>query len=787
MSMLRRKRWRDLWKMRGQILAVALVAAVGVANLVMSRATLESLEGSRDRFYREYAFADAFADLKRAPESVARQLARVDGVAMVDTRVVTFGRAELPKFRQPIRVQAISLPEFSGLRLNRLHLRAGREPDPGERGALVVSDAFAEAHGLHPGAEMTLVLHGHRQRFHVTGIGTTPEFVAQLAPMTLFPDARRFAVVWISRPVLAAAIDMDGAFNSVALRLDPRVPFEHVRAPIDRVLSRYGGIGAVARADQPSHRYLSEEFRQLRTMARLFPAVFLGVAAFVLYVVLGRLVAGQREQIGTLRAFGFEPREIWYHYAGYALVTGLLGAGLGLVLGARLGSTMADLYREFYRLPFLDFRLSAGAVLLALAVSLGSALLGALMPVLGAARLAPAEAMRPEVPWKGTMPGLVRAFRLAKLSQAHRMIVRNMQRRPFRTLLTLVGLAFGTAVMMMGRFQNDAIDDIVQRQYRRVERQDIAVAFTEPRSRRVVHELAALRGVRLAEPERSVPVLVRHRSASYRTALRGLAPGAQLRRAVDARGRIVQLPPGGVVLTDYLAHLLGARPGDPIELEVLDGRRKVLRMPLAGMVGEPFGSQAYLPLSTLDRLLGEGARASGATLTVQGDALPAVLAALERRPAIAGIDERLAGIRNFYEGMAKTILTFTLIATMFGVVITAGVIYSSARVALSERARDLASLRILGFTEAEVSYLLLGELTLLTVLAVPLGFLLGHGLIALLVLGYDSDLFRIPHHVSAATYGIAGVTTLATGLLCGGLLWRRVAQLDLIGVLKARD
>lgn len=339
----------------------------------------------------------------------------------------------------------------------------------------------------------------------------------------------------------------------------------------------------------------------------------------------------------------------------------------------------------------------------------------------------------------------------------------------------------------MGRFQNDAIDDIVERQFRQAERHDVSVAFFEPMAPKVLQELASLPGVVTVEPERAVPVLVRYRAARYRTALRGLSPGARLRRAIDSRGRPIQLPLRGVVLTDYLAELLGARMGDVIELETLDGRRRVLRLPLAAVVGEPFGSQAYLPLATLDRALGEGERVSGAVLAADSAGLPRLLDELERRPAVAGVDQRLAGIRNFYEGMANTILTFTLIATLFGVVITAGVIYSSARVALSERARDLASLRILGFTSAEVGYLLLGELALLTVLAIPLGFLLGHGLIALLVIGYDSDLFRIPHYVSASTYGIAGVTTLVTALLCGGLIWRRVARLDLIGVLKARD
>jgi putative ABC transport system permease protein len=786
--MLARKLWRDLWHRRTQVLAVALVAAVGVANLVMSRATLESLQASRERFYREYAFADVFAELRRAPESVAARVAAIDGVAQVDSRISSFGRAELPGFEDPIRVQALSLPESGGgPRMNRLHLREGRLPDNAERDAVVVSDAFAEAHGLRPGARLTLVLHGRRQAFRIVGVGSSPEFIAQLDPGSMFPDARRFLIAWLPRPALAAATDMDGAFNSLALALEPGARLDAVLAAVDTELEGYGGVGAIGRALQRSHRYLSEEFRQLATMARLFPAVFLGVAGLVLYVVLARLVAGQREQIGTLKAFGYRSREVMAHYAGFAVATGLLGAALGIGLGLYLGGGMANLYREFYRLPQLDYGVSFGVLLLAVVVSLGSALAGALLPVWSASRLPPAEAMRPEAPAQRRLRAHASAASVRRLSQAHRLILGNLQRRPWRAVLTWLGLSAGTAILIMARFQHDSIEEIVQRQFRLTERHDVAVSFVESRGENVLHELAALPGVLRVEAVRAVPVRVRFRSASYLTVARAVDSRAQLRRMLDAHGRPVEAPAGGVLLTDQLATMLGAQVGDAIELQSMDGRKRRIRTTLSGLSREPFGVQAYAPAAALDAWFGEPGRVSGALLSVDARSLPALLDALHRRPGVAAIDQRLLGIRNFNEGMANTILTFTLIATSFGIVITAGVVYSSARVALSERARDLASLRILGFTPAEVGYLLLGELALLAVLAIPMGYALGHALIAALVRGFDSDLFRIPQVVSASTYAFAGVIALATALACAAIIRRRVERLDLVSVLKARD
>ncbi len=784
MTALGRKLWRDLWRIRGQVLAVSLVAAVGVANLVMSRAALESLEASRDRYYREYAFADVFASLTRAPEQVVRRLRALPGVATAQSRVVAFGRAELPHFHEPVQVQAVSLPGDRAGDLNRLHVRAGRAPRPGERDTLLVSDLFAEAHGLRPGDSLTLVLHGRRGRFRIVGIGGSPEFVAQLPPQAIFPDARRFAIVWMPRPALAAAADLRDAFNSVTLALHPGTRVEAAVAAVDSELARYGGTGAIARADQQSFRYLSEELRQLRTLALLFPFVFLGVSAFVLHVVLARLVAVQREQIGTLKAFGYGNSEILRHFAVLALVVGLLGALLGIALGAWLGRAIAALYRDFYRFPFLDITVSPEAVGLGIGVCIGSALVGALAPVLQAARLPPAEAMRPEAPSSGAR---VRLALPVHWRQAHRLIANGIARRPLRSLLTWIGLALGTAVMMMGRFQSDAIERMVEVQFEQSQREDLTVAFVEPQSPRALAELASIPGVLRVEPQRAVAVRVRHGHAAHRTALVALGGDARLQRTLDADGQPVHAPPRGLLLTDFLAGMLDAAPGDLIELEVLDGRRRTLRLPLVGLVRESFGVQAYVTGETLDRLLGDGPRVTAAMLAVDPARLPAVVAALGRRPAIAAVSQRSVGIRNFYDSMAQTILTFTVIATGFGVVITAGVVFASARVALSERARDLASLRVLGFTRDEVGYLLLGELALLTALAIPLGFVLGNALVAMMVSGFESDLFRVPHHVDPATYGIAALTTLGAALPAGWLVWRRLATLDLIGVLKARD
>jgi putative ABC transport system permease protein len=785
---LSRKALRDLWHLRGQALAIALVIAGGIANLVMSQATLDSLKTTRERFYRENAFADAWAPLKRAPEPVAARLAAIDGVARVETRVVSAGNLELPGFGEPIRALVHSLPAGPAeARLNRLTLRRGRLPDGGGRGEVVASEAFAEAHGLAPGARLRATLHGRAQWFTLVGVAASPEFVYQIQPGSTFPDFKRFAVLWMDRRELEAALDMDGAFNDVAFRLAPGAEPEAVLVAIDAVLARYGGLGAYVRQNQLSHRFLEHEFRQLGTMAWLFPAIFLSVAAFLLNVVVTRLVGMQRDQIAILKAFGYGPGPIGRHYAAMVALIALGGTAVGVLGGALLGDWLSGVYMQFYRFPFLEFRLSPAVIGLGVAVALGSALAGTAVALLRAARLPPAEAMRPPSPER-YRPTLVERLGLGRrIDEPTRIILRQLERRPGKALLSIAGLAMACAIIMVGRFQKDAIDWMVDTQYRIAQRNDIGVFLVEPTGRTALRELGALPGVARVEPFRTVPVVFRRGTVSHRSLVEGLVVDPQLKRPLDAALRPVTIPPDGLLLTAYLADMLGVRPGDRVEVQVLDGRRRTLLLPVAGTVHEYIGAQGYMALDALNRALGEGDVVTGARLSADTSARGALYAALDERPRIAGVGVRELEIRNVYDSIAESMLTFSFVALLLGAVINFGVVYNAARVALSERGRELASLRVLGFTRAEVSYILLGELGLLVLLSLPVGFLFGWGLVAFMGRALTSDLFRVPAHVSAGTCAFAALAMVLSSVVSALVVRRRLARLDLVEVLKTRE
>jgi putative ABC transport system permease protein len=356
---IHRKALRDLWHMRGQALAIALVIASGIAMLVMSRATLDSLVDTRDRLYADYRFADLWAQVQRAPESLAGRIAQLPGVAEVETRLIAGAKLEVPGFGEPVEAVVQSLPDQGEPVQNRLYLRAGRALTPHADDELLVSDSFAQAHRLVPGDRLRVTLRGRTQWFTVVGTAVSPEHVYQIKPGAMFPDYQRYAIVWMGRRAMAAALDMNGAFNQITARLAPGASEADTLAAVDQVLARAGSRGAHGRMDQLSYRFLYEEFRQLGTMTRVFPAIFLGVAAFLLNVVFTRLVGAQRDQVAILKAFGYRTADVVLHYALIVSLIGLAGSALGVAAGAWLGTQLAQMYQLYFRFPFLHYQISA--------------------------------------------------------------------------------------------------------------------------------------------------------------------------------------------------------------------------------------------------------------------------------------------------------------------------------------------------------------------------------------------------------------------------------------------
>ena len=788
MSALNRKLIRDLWHIKGQVLAISLVIAAAVCVYVMYLGTFESLRLTQSAYYDRYRFADVFASMTRAPESLGERIRAIPGVAQAELRVTAAVTLDMEGMSEPVMGRLVSIPARQEAILNDVFIRTGRYLEANRRDEILVNEGFALAHDLEPGDSIFAVINGRRREMEIAGIALSPEFIYKIRPGDIMPDDRRYGIIWMNKRELAAAFDMEGGFNDVALTLTSEASEGDVIANLDRLLERYGGLGANPRSLQTSHWFLNNELTQLQSFGTIIPIIFLAVAAFLMNVVLSRIVTVQREQIAGLKALGYTNFEIGTHYYQWSLLVALLGIGIGVASGAYLASSLVSIYNDFFRFPVLTFGISPSVIAVATLVSLAAALLGARGAVVRAVRLPPAEAMRPQAPAHYRIGFIERTLIGQRIAPATRMIVRNLSRRRLRSAFSVIGIAFGAAMVIEGMFFMDSMSFAMEVQFNVAQRQDLMVSFVEPASPRALYELASLEGVMHLEPTRSVPARLRFGHRSRQAGITGLIASPQLNRVIDLELDPVLLAPDGILLSTKMAEILGADLGDVLTVEVLEGARPVRDVVVADIVEEFMGTSVYMEINALRRLVREGPVLSGAFMQVDAMSLDTLYDALREIPAVAGVSLKDAAIQGFKDSIEQNMAWIIFFNQVFSGIIAFGVIYNAARISLSERSWELASLRVLGFTKGEISYILIGEFALLTALAIPLGLAIGYGLAAMTVATVGStELYRIPLIVAPGTFAAAATTVLLASGISSLVVHRRLGRLDLVSVLKTRE
>ncbi len=786
-SALDRKLLRDLSLMKGQVFAIALVVSAGVATFVNSRTILHSLEITRSTFYDCYRFAEVFARVKRAPDAIIDRLKEVPGVAQLETRIVQNVTLDVPDLDEPAVGQLISLPVTREPLLNQVYIRRGRQLTLGHDDEVLASEAFVEKNGMDVGDSIVAIINGKRKKLQIAGVAFSPEYVFQIKPGDLLPDPKHFGILWMNHEALSNAYDMDGAFNDVTFSLQRNALVNEVIYRVDRLLDRYGGLGAFARKDQLSHLLLESDIQGLRTVGLLAPTIFLSVAAFLLNVVMTRLTSLQREQIAALKAFGYSNLQIGWHYLKFVLLIALAGGAIGTLGGMWLAHDFTKMFLRVYQYPELIFRVRPNVVANAILVAGGAAIVGAFGAIALAVRLPPAEAMRPEPP-AHYGPTLLERIGLGRLvPNVARMILRQLERHPIKTSFSLIAIAMSVAIVVVGNFVGNSVEQVIQTNFYNVQRFDLSLAMVEPVSMDAIQELATMPGVYEVEPRRAVAARLRSRNHSRRIGIMGLPKDSRLWRLVDKSGETMAMPAEGLVLSRKLAEVLHVAAGDIIRVEALQEKQPKVDVPVIALLDDISGLNAYMNISALNRLMREGPRASGALLTTDPLLRPAIYRKLKETPAIASVSVKQESINSFKNTVAKNMLQMRTINLMFAIIIAMGVVYNGARISLSERSRELATLRVIGFTKREISTILLGEIGATTLAGVPLGLFMGYWFAKILALFLDQEVFRFPFVIANWTYGLAASVVLAASMGSALLVRRRLDHLDLIAVLKSRE
>lgn len=786
MHALHRKLLRELRRLWAQAASIALVMAAGVATLIIGIGTYQSLEQTRASYYASNSFADIFASLARAPRSLLNELGAIDGVLAADGRIVRLAPADIEGLAEPASVLLISLPEGPQV-LNQLYLRSGRLPELGHGTEAVVSEVFAKARGLVPGSRLKVVMNGALRSVTVTGIALSPEYIYAMTPGDIMPSEGRFGVLWVPEALLEATYDLQGAFNAVSLKLLPGASSNAVIAAADHLLAPYGGQGAYGRSQQISHTFLDAELTQLRGMSAVLPPIFLLVAAFLVNMTLSRLIALEREQIGLLKALGYSSWEIAWHYVEFVLLIAIIGTAVGYAFGIWAGNGLTVIYARYYSFPVLVFSRDPALYVVAAAITMGAAVLGAIRAVRKAAWLPPAVAMLPPAPpvYRQVLNG--RNPIHIELPQRSVIVTRHLLHWPWRTAGGVLGMAMAAAILVGSLWSIGAINFMVDYTFNRTERQDATVTFLAPRPAAALYEVSRLPGVMAAEPFRSVAVEIRNGHVSRRIGITAYAEGSDQTQLLDAAGRRIDLPEQGLIISRTLARLLRVTPGDSVEVQPLEGDRRLRLVPVHGLVEGFLGLAAYMDLRAVNELLGGTPLISGANVEIDEAGQAALFDALKATPALGMISLRSVALERFRQTMAQNMLVMIGVLVVMAGLIAFGVVYNFSRISLSEQGREMASLRVLGFSRGEVSMLLLAEIAVVTLLAQPLGWMLGYWLALGMVSSFSSEIFTMPLVLGPEVFAYSTAVVVAAAALSGLIVRRRIDRLDMIAVLKTRE
>jgi putative ABC transport system permease protein len=615
-SALNRKLLRDVWNIKGQMSAIVMVMAAGIAVFIIMFGVLDSLKLTRDTYYDRYQFADVFVSLKRAPNSVRTRINDIPGVSIAEKRVVFGLTLQMPNMSEPVSGKVISLPDGSTSLLNKLYLRSGRLLEPNEENAVLADESFVNAHQLELGDSISAIMNGHRRQLKIVGVVLSPEYVYSIAPGALMPDGKRYGLFWMSQRSLEAAVNMKGAFNDIAIKVQRNANIEDIKEQLDNILKPYGGLIAYARDEQISNFFLENELKQLSGMGSLAPVIFLSVAAFLINVVMSRQIATQREQIGMLKAVGYSNWEVSLLYIKMVLVVTFVGSTLGLSLGAWMGSGMTSMYTEFFHFPILKYHFSVEVMIFAVLSCVVAALLGTLVSIRAAVNLPPADAMRPESP-AVFKPTFVEKMGLHQhLSFLSRIVLRQLERRPFRAILSSLGIALSLAILIFSFFMQDAMDYMLDVQYDLIQREDLSLTFVEPKDYRALEEIKAMPGVLRVEPIRQVPVYFKSKHFKKRGSITGLAKEANLRQAVNQQLKPINMPQQGLIMSQTLADILHLKAGDRVDANVLDEKRQNLQITVTAITQEFIGMGVYMDIRQLNHILDSGDKVTAAAVAV---------------------------------------------------------------------------------------------------------------------------------------------------------------------------
>ncbi len=792
MSALAVKLRRELWHSVGTLASVVAIIAIGAASYIGIGSAARIVGQSQATYYSNYRLADFWVEVKKAPLTVVERLAALPEVTRLETRIAYDVILDVPDEPQPLAGRLISVPpERLDTMLNGLHLIRGTRFSPNRDDEVILNEAFAKAHGLQPGDTLTLLLNRKRERFRIIGTAISPEYVYMIRGEGDFiPDPRRFGTLYVKERFARDVLDFKDAFNQLVGTVSAAESgdVDRLLERLERELEPYGVLATTPRERQASNRFLSDEIKQLRSFAAVAPMIFMGVAALVLNVVMSRLIERQRTTIGTLKALGYSGRTILFHYLRFAVVIGLAGGVGGIGLGMLAARGMIAIYQDFFQFPDFDHRLYPDLMLTGIGISMFFAVGGALKGAWAALRLHPAEAMRPKPPERGGAIILERwPWLWRRLGFRSHMALRGLFRHPVRTGSAMLSTALATGIMFLSLTLISAVFFMLDFQFTQVLQSDVDIGYRDALSRRAHLEARDLPGVIFAEPIFAMTCDLRNGPHRRRNAIIGLDESHRLTRPLRKDLTPIDIPVHGLALAKKLAEILDVRRGDLVELTPVRGRRQTVHAPVVEIAESYLGLDCYADRRYLARLLGEGDAVSSIQMRLAPEQAETLFRRVKELPNAQALTYQIDVRETVNRTIIRTIATVHAILIFFAGVIAFGAILNNALVDLADRLREVSTLRVLGYSPAEVAAIFFRQSMLVFVCGLALGFPLSRVMLRGVMANTPTELVRIPEVMHPLVPWAVALVALVFVLAAQAIVYWRIRKLDWLEGVKVRE
>lgn len=785
MKVLAKKLWRDLNDLKGQVFTLAILVVCGVAVLVSSWSSYQSLELSQKDYYQRFNFADIFIDFQRAPKEVLEQVQKIPGVEQAEGRIIDDALLEIPGQLEPGLGRFISWNKNQ--QLNQIYLIEGRWPEHGAEVEVLVHQSFAKAHNYHVGDRLSASFKGKKTTVQISGIGLSPEYIYALSPVSIFPDDQHFGIFWVLSEELEQLAQMQGSINNIVTSISADSSIGAIKMSLDLLLDQYGTLGAYDRSKQMSNLFIQDEIREQKSMAAVIPTIFVLVGAFILNIVMSRLISLHRSQICILKAMGYSSFQLSLYYL--KLITFILVLGIvpGLLLAEGIGRYYTFLYGRYFHFPHMEFKITMESFLMGFGSGLLPGWIASLRSLLQVYKMAPAEGMRPPSPPNYRM-NLAEKRGLIKLNNIfNRMIYRDLFFRPWRLTAAVIGISGAVAIIVTGNFWVDIVNFMIKRQFYEMNREDLEVQLLYPRSYDILNEVRMLPGVIYVEGARSVPVRMRFKSEAHETRILSFNKQSQLRTIIGESGKSIPLPENGVLLSSIFKNKYELQLGQSLEFEILRGQKHVFTLPISGFVDDLMGSSAYIGVDLMNKLIKEESSFDVLFMKVDSSKIDSLYAKLKSSLHVGSVTVKTLLLNSFKKTVAEMISVFTSILMVFSVAISGAIIFNISRITFSEKNWELASLRILGFGIGTVFNLLFVYIGVQVLMALLPGVFLGYFLSFASIHFLHTDTLVFPLVIEPKTYGVSIVAVILTYLISGLFVYGKVKKINMSEALKARD